>query len=80
MAGRKYYDLIAQPDGTVDVYLMPAACVWDADLGGVRLYGCGLRVVRGVVPWDGLEGDVRARFDVWCEAAEMVTDPCAAND
>ena len=28
-------------------------------------------VVRGVVPWDGMEADIRARYYAWCESADV---------
>ena len=69
--GRKFYAIEEQPDGTVDVYLSPVVCVYDTDLG-IREYDISVRVVRGVVPWDGLEDDIRARFDSWCESGEVI--------
>ena len=60
-----------QPDGTADVYLSPVVCVYDTDLG-IREYDIQARVVRGVVPWDGMEDDIRARFDSWCESGEII--------
>ena len=32
----------------------------------------GGEVVRGVTPFEGLEEDIRARYDAWCESAEEV--------
>lgn len=54
--GRHFYAIQQRDDGNVDVYLMPFA---DVTL-----------VVRGVVPWQGLEDDIRARYYAWCESAE----------
>lgn len=68
---RKFYAIEEQPDGTVDVYLSPIVCVYDTDLG-VLEYDISVRVVRGVVPWDGIEDDVRARFNSWCESGEVI--------
>lgn len=53
---RHFYVIQQRDDGNVDVYLIP--------FRGVTL------VVRGVVPWDGLEADIRARYYAWCESAE----------
>ena len=69
--GRKFYAIDVQPDGTADVYLSPVVCVYDTDLG-IREYDIQARVVRGVVPWDGMEDDIRARFDSWCESGEII--------
>lgn len=68
---RKFYAIDVQPDGTADVYLSPVVCVYDTDLG-IREYDIQARVVRGVVPWDVMEDDIRARFDSWCESGEII--------
>ena len=68
---RKFYAIDVHPDGTADVYLSPVVCVYDTDLG-IREYDIQARVVRGVVPWDGMEDDIRARFDSWCESGEII--------
>lgn len=68
---RKFYAIDEQPDGTVDVYLSPVLCEYDMGLG-VREYDIRIRVVRGVIPWEGLEEDIRARFDSWCESGEII--------
>lgn len=68
---RKFYAIDVQPDGTADVYLSPAVCIYDTDLG-IREYDIQVRVVRGVIPWEGLEEDIRARFDSWCESGEII--------
>ena len=53
-------------------------------VGGVRLGALGaggftlvspdvkVRVVRGVVPWPGIEDDIRARYEAWCESGEEI--------
>lgn len=68
---RRFYAIQPNEDGTVDVYLAPMICVYDTDLG-VREYDITVRLVRGVVPWNGLEEDIRARYDAWCESGEIV--------
>ena len=55
----------------MDVYLNPDAQFYDTDLG-VREYDMTVRIVRGVVPWEGIEDDIRARYHAWCESAEVV--------
>lgn len=57
--GRRFYSVQENEDSTVDVYLRP-------DEDGL------LRVVRGVTPYDGLEEDIRARYDAWRESAEQI--------
>lgn len=67
----KFYEIVSGDGGTVDVYLRPEVTVYDTDMG-VKEYDVRVRVVRGVVPWDGLEDDIRARFYAWCETAEVI--------
>lgn len=69
--GRTFYSLLAQEDGTVDVYLTPDVTTYDTN-EGVHEYDISVRIVRGVVPWDGMEDDIRARYDAWCDSAEVV--------
>ena len=58
--GRQFYAIEPRGDGTADVYLMPYE--------GARL------VVRGVIPWPSMEGDIRARYYAWCESAEVIIE------
>lgn len=39
---------------------------------GATDYDVRVLVVRGVTPFDGLEEDIRARYDAWCESAEVI--------
>lgn len=57
--GRRFYAIRDNADGTVDVYLNPP---WHR----------AVRIVRGVVPWDGIEDDIRARYDDWLSCATVV--------
>lgn len=68
---RKFYCIEPQDDGTVDVYLAPALQVYETDIG-IREYDISVKVVRGVEPWPGLEDDVRARYEAWCESGEGI--------
>lgn len=68
---KKFYEIVLGSNGTVDVFLRPEVTVYDTDTG-VKEYDVRVRVVRGVVPWDGLEDDIRARFDAWCDSAEVI--------
>lgn len=69
--GRKYYEIMPNDDGTVDVYLAPDVTVYDTDIG-IKEYDIQMLVVKGVIPWDGLEEDIRARYDAWCDSAEAI--------
>ena len=35
-------------------------------------YDVEVPVMRGVVPWDGMEDDIRARYEAWCESAQWI--------
>lgn len=67
---RRFYSIEENEDGTVDVYLAPDGTVYRTD-EGVE-YDVDLHVVRGVEPWEGLEEDIRARYDAWCESGEVI--------
>lgn len=69
--GKQFYEIVHTGDGTVDVYLRPEVTTYDTD-SGVREYDVRVCVVRGVVPWDGLEDDIRARYEAWCAEAEVI--------
>lgn len=57
--GRRFYSVVDNGDGTVDVYLCP-------DESGVAL------LVRGVVDWPGLECNIRERYKDWCASGVPV--------
>lgn len=67
----KHYTIVPCDDGRVDVYLSPDVRVYDTD-HGIKEHDITVCLVRGVVPWDGLEEDIRARYDAWCESAEVI--------
>ena len=69
---RCQYSIVPQVDGTVDVYLCPDVQVYQTDMG-IREYDITVRLVRGIVPWAGLEEDIRARYDAWCESGEVIS-------
>lgn len=56
---RPFYAIRDNGDGTADVYL---------DTGQDGL----LRAVRGVVPFEGMEEDIRKRYADWCASAEVI--------
>ena len=58
------YAIVPQVDGTADVYLTPRA---EAHKDGAFV----LCVIRGVNLFPGIEEDIRARYDSWCESADL---------
>ncbi len=68
---RRFYSIDPQDDNTVDVYLEPDAAQYSANTGMMK-HNVVILVVRGIVPWEGMENDIRARYDDWCASAELV--------
>lgn len=68
--GRTFYEIVPNDDGTVDVFLSPDVTVYDAD--GIKEYDIQMRIVRGIVPYEHIEEDIRARYRAWCESAEVI--------
>ena len=71
--GRRFYRIVPNDDGTVDVWLTPgeAAPMFD-ELTGQYDYNLRILAVRGVEPWPGLETDIRRRYQSWIESAEVI--------
>lgn len=57
---KRFYALLYHEDGSVDVYLMP-------DAQEAPIY-----IVRGVIPWEDMEQDIRRRFYDWCASGERI--------
>lgn len=53
-----------------DVGIAPALKTYTTDT--CTEYDISFRVVRGVIPWDGLEDDIRTRYEAWCESGEVI--------
>lgn len=69
--GRRFYSIQTREDGAVDVYLLPRVYPMTTE-DGITDYDISVIVVRGVHPWDGIEEDIRARFQAWCESGEVI--------
>lgn len=61
--GLRFYSIQENQNGTVDVYLRP-----EPDGKGEL----NLLLVRGVVPWDNMEEDIRKNYDAWIDSAETI--------
>lgn len=68
---KKFYWIDPNEDGTVDVYLDPSLTVYHTDMG-IDEHDMSVRIVRGVVPFDGMEDDIRRRYRAWCESGEVI--------
>lgn len=64
-----FYHVSDNGDGTVDVYLLLSAKSYQTDTGVVER-DAEIGVVKGVEQFDGLEDDIRSRFDAWCDSCE----------
>lgn len=62
---RRFYSIHDNGNGTVDVYLTPEG-------HKSRVNRDFILVVRGIVPYDRLETDIRNRYNDWCESAEII--------
>lgn len=69
--GRRFYYIMDNGDGTLDVYLKPETQPMRTP-DGIVGYGPNALVVRGVEPFDGLEEDIMERFDDWCTSGTPV--------
>lgn len=70
--GRRFYLIEPNEDGTVDVLLNPQSNPMTTE-DGFTDYMFTAIVVRGIVPFDGIEEDIRARFQAWCESGEEIS-------
>lgn len=70
-SGRQFYYIYDSGDDTVDVYLAPIVQSHKTDLGIVER-DISVIVVRGVIPWIGMEDDIRRRYDAWCASGDRI--------
>ena len=68
---KAFYHIDPQPDGTVDVWLDPEARR-TISKDGFREWEIRVQIVRGVVYYDGLEDDIRSRYEDWRASAETI--------
>lgn len=69
--GRLFYFIDDSDDDTVDVYLAPIVQTYETDLG-ITERDISVIVVRGVIPWIGMEDDIRRRYDAWCASGVRI--------
>ena len=53
------------------MYLKPEIQTYQTEDGGKEYDGT-VGILRGLVPWEGLEEDIRRRWDDWCAEAERI--------
>lgn len=69
--GRRFYCIQDNEDGSVDVYLNPKLYPLSTPDGAID-YDISVIVVSGVIPWAGMEDDIRARYDSWIQSGEKI--------
>ena len=70
---RSFFEIVDNGDGTADIYFdKGTAFPMTDDITG----GCDVdvlcRVMKGVVLFDGIEEDIRERYESWYESAEVI--------
>lgn len=67
----EYYAIRYLDNGTADVFLFPEGRACETDCGRHECDADAL-VVCGVIPWNGLEEDIRKRYDAWCKSGDTI--------
>ena len=65
-SGRRFYAIHENESGSVDVYLRPLA--EDPE----NVISQTIYIVKDVPPFEGLEEDIRERYEDWCESGEII--------
>lgn len=68
---RSFFSIIRNGDGTVDVFLDPTVHVYHTDCG-IDEYDISVPVIKGVVPFEGMENHIREHYHHWQEIAETI--------
>ena len=65
-----FYRIEHRNDGAVDVILKPEMDI--TDKSGKIIVEKTVIIVEGVIPWTGLEEDIRRRYDAWCKSGRRI--------
>ncbi len=68
----KFYSIVPNDDGTVDVYIPVEWAEYKTE-DGIYDHDLTVSAVRGIVPWEGLEDDIRAHYDDWISSGIRIT-------
>ena len=71
MATNRFFFILDDADGTVDVYLIDEYDTYRDEIF-TRKTGYELRAVKGVEPFEGIEEDIRRRFYSWLESGTRI--------
>ena len=70
---RSFYEIRDNGDGTADIYLDRGTVFPMTDeLTGETDWDAECRVVKGVTLFDGIEEDIRRRYEDWYASAEVI--------
>ena len=70
---RSFFDIVDNGDGTADIYFDKGTVFPMTDeLTGGQDVDILCRVLKGVVLFDGIEDDIRARYESWYQSAEII--------
>ena len=67
---REFYRIESRSDGAVNVILKPETGITFRD--GQTIVEKTVIVVEGVIPFDGMEEDIRRRYEAWCESGRRI--------
>ncbi len=70
-SGRRFYTIHENESGTVDIYLRPQV-IPESTQDGITDYDIEVLIVKDIIPYDGMEEDIRANYSRWCDSAEVV--------
>ena len=68
---RHFYTIHNNDDGTVNVYLRPITLPKKTE-GSIADHDIRILAVFHVQPFEGMEEDIRARYNDWCDSAEDI--------
>lgn len=70
---RSFFDIVDNGDGTADIYFDKGTVFpMTDDITGGHDVDILCRVLKGVVLFDGIEEDIRERYESWYESAEVI--------
>ena len=70
---RSFYEIVDNGDGTADIYFDKGTAfpLTDELTGGTDVDAL-CRVMKGVQLFDGIEDDIRERYESWYQSAEVI--------
>lgn len=70
---RSFYEIVDNGDGTADIYFDKGTVFpMNDDLTGKTDFDVLCRVLKGVVLFDGIEDDIRERYESWYQSADVI--------